>query len=111
MAAWDPFLDPADDKGFEIVKVELDPADDLKDGIDGIPLDPWNDQTFVKMAQEAAREVEERHEAARRALEAKQKAESKETEAKEARRLKLENEAREIAKLSIQENSTKQNGR
>ena len=100
MAAWDPFLDPADD-GPQDLKVELDRHSDpvLKD----VPLDPWNDSTFVALAQEAAREAEERYEAAMKVLEIQQEAERKESEAKEARRLKLEKEAREIAKLSIQE--------
>lgn len=100
MAAWDPFLDPADD-GPQDLKVELDRHPDpvLKD----VPLDPWNDCTFVALAQEAAREAEERYEAAMKVLEMQQEAERKESEAKEARRLKLEKEAREIAKLSIQE--------
>jgi len=100
MAAWDPFLDPADD-GPQDLKVELDRHPDpvLKD----VPLDPWNDSTFVALAQEAAREAEERYEAAMKVLEMQQEAERKESEAKEARRLKLEKEAREIAKLSIQE--------
>jgi len=100
MAAWDPFLDPADD-GPQDLKVELDRHPDpvLKD----VPLDPWNDSTFVALAQEAAREAEERYEAAMKVLEMQQESERKESEAKEARRLKLEKEAREIAKLSIQE--------
>eukprot|EP00435_Cladocopium_sp_Y103_P065812 s118_g27.t2 len=100
MAAWDPFLDPAD--GPQDLKVELDP-DPLEASVLDVPLDPWNDSTFVALAQEAAREAEERYEAAMKVLEVQQEAERKETEAKEARRLKLEKEAREIAKLSIQE--------
>ena len=100
MDAWDPFLDPADD-GLpcvkEIVKVEVTdvPVD--------LPVDPWNDNTFVALAQEAAREAEERYEAALKALEAQQAADLEEKEAKEARRQKLEREARELAKLSPQE--------
>ena len=102
MAAWDPFLDPADDgSDGPDLKVALAPLD--PDPVKDVPLDPWNDSTFVAMAQEAAREAKERYEAARKVLEIQQEAERKETEAKEARRLKLEKEAREIAKLSIQE--------
>ncbi|CAK8990393.1 unnamed protein product [Durusdinium trenchii] len=104
MDAWDPFLDPADD-GLpcvkEIVKVEVTdvPVD--------LPVDPWNDNTFVALAQEAAREAEERYEAALKALEAQQAADLEEKEAKEARRQKLEREARELAKLSPQERREK----
>lgn len=109
MAAWDPFLDPADDGG-DILKVKEVDVGVLKEPLKDVPLDPWNDNTFVALAQEAAREAEERYEAAMKVLEAQQEVDRKDREVKDARRLKLEQEAREIAKLSIQEPLTRGSG-
>ncbi|CAJ1384882.1 unnamed protein product [Effrenium voratum] len=103
MAAWDPFSDPADEgvpvtlKGGDIIKVDDGDA----------PLDPWDDGTFVALAREAAAEAAARQAAALEAWEAQQKLQADENRKQEERRERLRQEARDFAKLSIEERREK----
>ena len=108
-AGWDPFGDPADDSERSFVKaacksvVTVDA--DLSEG--HVPLDPWNDVTFVSLVQEAAREAKEQEEATLKLLAEQQEEEEQKQIEREARRLKLEQQARELAKLSLPERRQK----
>eukprot|EP00931_Biecheleriopsis_adriatica_P092944 TRINITY_DN66700_c0_g1_i1.p1 TRINITY_DN66700_c0_g1~~TRINITY_DN66700_c0_g1_i1.p1 ORF type:complete len:452 (+),score=114.72 TRINITY_DN66700_c0_g1_i1:56-1357(+) len=109
-ADWDPFLDPADtvlvDSACSPLKHDLLTANHDA-GLCDAPSDPWNDNTFVSLAKEAAREAREKYEAALQQAREQEAEEEQQKKEQEARRQKAEQEAREFAKLSPEERKKK----
>ena len=105
---WDPFGDPAD-VDCAIVKTACKAALNVETPLSEghVPLDPWNDATFVSLVQEAAREAQEQKEAAMRLEAERQEEEQQKQQEQETRRLKREQQARELAKLSLPERRQK----